>query len=339
MDFDLRLLRHARALAEEGSFGRAARALHLTQPALSRSIQELERRTGIQLFDRNKGGVEPTDLGRVFLVHARELLGRAEALDREVTTMRGSGTGSLVIGSGTFPTSMFMAGAVGEFLRKNPGVGIRLVNDNWVALVSALRRRELDFIVAAPPAANEATDLATRGLSARQGYFLVRPGHPLASKRELALADIVAWPIMCTGRLPPAITETLLEARRGHGAARPIPDVACESLEMMAGIARATDHVLLSTLAASAGAIAAGELVALPLVEPRIGVTFAILRVAARTLPPVAGAMMREVVAADRAALVAERALAARLFAAAPARPSAARPAGHPRRVTVAARL
>ncbi len=75
MDFDLRLLRHARALAEEGSFGRAARALHLTQPALSRSIQELERRTGIQLFDRNKGGVEPTDLGRVFLVHARELLG------------------------------------------------------------------------------------------------------------------------------------------------------------------------------------------------------------------------------------------------------------------------
>ncbi len=234
---------------------------------------------------------------------------------------------------------MFMAGAVGEFLRKNPGVGIRLVNDNWVALVSALRRRDLDFIVAAQPAANEATELATQVLSARQGYFLVRPGHPLASKRKLALADIAAWPIMCSGRLHPRDHRDAAQGAPRHGATRPIPDVACESLEMMAGIARATDHVLLSTLAASAGAIAAGELVALPLVEPRIGVTFAILRLAARTLPPIAGAMMREVVAADRAALVAERVLAARLFAAAPARPSAARPAGHPRRATVAARL
>ena len=84
MDFDLRLLRHARALGEERNFARAARTLRLTQPALSRSIQDLERRTGIKLFDRNKGRVEPTDLGRIFLAHARELMGRAEALDREV---------------------------------------------------------------------------------------------------------------------------------------------------------------------------------------------------------------------------------------------------------------
>ena len=338
MDFDLRLLRHARALAEEGSFARAARVLHLTQPALSRSIQELERRTGIKLFDRNKGRVEPTDLGRVFLAHARELLGRAEALDREVATMRGAGTGSLVIGSGTFPTSMFMAGAVSAFLRRNPGVGIRLVNDNWVALVAALRRRELDFIVAAPPAAGEATDLATRALSPRQGCFLVRPDHPLRSRRELALADIAAYPIVCTARLTPAITECLLEARQGRDAGRPLPDVACDSLEMMAQIAGATDHVLLSTLSASANAIAAGELAALPFVDPRIAVTFAILRLAARTLPPIADEFIRDVIAADRAALVAERELAARLRVASSARASAVRPARRRPTAVVAAR-
>jgi DNA-binding transcriptional LysR family regulator len=120
MDFDLRLLRHARALAEEGSFSRAARAQHLTQPALTRSIQELERRTGIKLFDRSKGRVVPTDLGSVFLAQARELLGHAEALDREVATLRGSGTGNLVLGSGTFPTAIFVADAVAAFLRENP---------------------------------------------------------------------------------------------------------------------------------------------------------------------------------------------------------------------------
>jgi DNA-binding transcriptional LysR family regulator len=313
MDFDLRLLRHARALAEEGSFARASRNLHLTQPALSRSIQDLERRTGIKLFDRNKGRVEPTDLGRVFLAHARELLGRAEALDREVATMRGSGTGSLVVGSGSFPTSMFMGGAVSAFLRRNPGVGVRLVNSNWVALVAALRRRELDFIVAAPPVADEATDLVVRPLSLRQGYFLVRPGHPLRMRRELCLEDIAACPIMCVGHLAPAITERLLEARPSRDAARPVPDVACDSLQLMAQIAGATDHVLLSTLSANENSISAGELVALPVIEPKLSVTFAVLRLAARTLPSIADDFIREVIAADRAGLVAERELAAQL--------------------------
>lgn len=313
MDFDLRLLRHARALAEEGSFARASRNLHLTQPALSRSIQDLERRTGIKLFDRNKGRVEPTDLGRVFLAHARELLGRAESLDREVATMRGSGTGSLVIGSGSFPTSMFMSAAVSAFLRKNPSVGIRLVNDNWVELVAALRRRELDFVVAAPPAPGDATDLVSRPLSLRQGYFLVRPDHPLRLRDDLKLEDIAAYPTMCTRHLSPAITERLLEARPSRDGGRPILDVACDSLEMLAQIAQATDHVLLSTLSASAGALTGGTLVALPVVEPTISATFAVLRLAARTLPPIADEFIREVVAADRAALVSERALATRL--------------------------
>jgi DNA-binding transcriptional LysR family regulator len=233
---------------------------------------------------------------------------------------------------------MFMAEAVSAFLRKNPGVGIRLVNDNWVALVAALRRRELDFIVAAPPVANEATDLATRPLSPRQGCFLVRPDHPLRSRRKHSLADVAAYPIICTSRLTPAIAECLLEARQGRDAGRPLPDVACDSLEMMAHIASATDHVLLSSLTASANAIAAGQLVALPFSEPRLAVTFAILRLVARTLPPIADEMIREVVAADRASLVAERELAARLRVASTARASAVRQATRRPAAVVAAR-
>jgi DNA-binding transcriptional LysR family regulator len=337
MTFDLRLLRHARALAEEGSFARASRNLHLTQPALSRSIQELERRTGIKLFDRNKGRVEPTDLGRVFLVHARELLGRAEALDREVAMLRGSGTGSLVVGSGTFPTAMFMAEAVSAFLGKNPNVGIRLVNDNWVALVTALRRRELDFIVAAPPPAEESTGLATRPLSFAQGYFLVRPGHPLLSKRELSLTDIAACPIICTGRFTAPLAAVLIAARRSTDAGRPVPDVACESHGMMRHIAAATDHVLLSSLAASAKAVACGDLVPLPVVDPRIGATFAIIRLEARTLPPVADELIREVIIADRAADDVARELATRLLESPSARSSAARPTKRRREAAVTA--
>ncbi len=325
MDFDLRLLRHARALAEEGSFARAARAQHLTQPALTRSIQELERRTGIKLFDRSKGRVVPTDLGSVFLAQARELLGHAEALDREVATLRGSGTGNLVLGSGTFPTAIFVADAVAAFLRENPDVAVRVVNDNWVTLVAALRRRELDLVVAAPPPPEEGTDLAVQTLSFRQGRFLVRPGHPLLDKPDLTLADVVGWPLICTGRLSASIADRLLKARSGARKRHSLPDVACESHEMMRHIARATDHVLLSTLSANAAAVARGEVIALPVVDPAIGATFAILRLESRTLPPIADALARAIDGADRAALGIERDLAANLPARAVKSPSGRR--------------
>jgi DNA-binding transcriptional LysR family regulator len=314
MDFDLRQLRHARALAEQGSFARAARTLHLTQPALSRSIQELERRTGIKLFDRAKGRIEPTDLGHVFLSQARQLLGHAEALDREVAGLRGTGTGSLVIGSGTFPTALYMADALGAFLRRNPRVGIRLLNDNWVALVSALRRREVDFIVAAQPAPDESADLSIQPLSTRQGYFLVRTGHALVGKRDLTLADIVAYPIVGTSRLAPAGTSLLLATRRDGAAQRRIPDVACESHEMMRHIASTTDHVLISALALNVAAIDGGELALLPVVDPRLQVTFAAIRLLGRTLPPIADELIADVVAADRAGAAVERGIADRLF-------------------------
>lgn len=307
MDFDLRQLRHARALAEQGSFARAARTLHLTQPALSRSIQELERRTGLKLFDRAQGRVEPTDLGRTFLAHARELLGRAEALERETATLRGTGTGALIVGSGTFPTAMFVAEGVSAFLRRNPGVGIRLVNDNVMALVTALRRRELDLVVAAQPAIEEAADLAVRPVARRQGMFLVRAGHPLLARPALALADLGRHPIICTGRLTPPVADVLLEVRGTPHPARPLPDVACESVEMMLRIARTTDHVLLSTLAANAEAIDAGMLVPLPLVEPRLEVGFAVIRLQGRTLPPIADDLVDDLIAADRVTAEVER--------------------------------
>jgi DNA-binding transcriptional LysR family regulator len=312
MDFDLRLLRHARALAEEGSFARAARTLHLTQPALSRSIQELERRTGIRLFDRNKGRVDLTALGEVFLAQARQLLGHAEALDRAVALMRGTGTGSLIVGSGTFPTVLFMADAVSAFLRRNPGVDIRLQNENWAGLVAKLRRREVDFIVAAQPAPDETADLASQPLSARQAYFFVRPGHPLLATRELSLADVVSYPLVGTARLSASLTAALLAARRDADAHRDLPDVGCESHEMMRRVASMTNHVLISALAVSARALDEAELVLLPVFDPRLEVAFAVTRLQGRTLTPIAEELIEDVVAADLASAATERALAAR---------------------------
>ena len=82
MALELQQLRQVIALAEHGSFVRAAAALHISQPALSRSIQNLEQRFGSELFLRSSGGVVPTDVGRLYLERARDLLRMADELDR-----------------------------------------------------------------------------------------------------------------------------------------------------------------------------------------------------------------------------------------------------------------
>lgn len=80
----LRQLQHLLAVAEHRNFGRAADALHITQPALSRSIQVIEAIVGASLFDRSRAGIEPTDIGRLLIRHADLLNASARDLDREI---------------------------------------------------------------------------------------------------------------------------------------------------------------------------------------------------------------------------------------------------------------
>ena len=89
MAIELRLLQCALVLAEHKNFARAAKAVNVSQPTLSRNIQEIERRIETQLFERGTGGVVPTDAGEIFLEHAREVVARAADLNREMELLRG----------------------------------------------------------------------------------------------------------------------------------------------------------------------------------------------------------------------------------------------------------
>ena len=103
MQIDFRLLRQAQALAEHGSFSRAAEALNIAQPSLSRGIKELEARVGMPLFERRRSGHQPTDFGRVFLDHAAQLLAGVGDLEQEVARAKGLVTGELAVGCSASP--------------------------------------------------------------------------------------------------------------------------------------------------------------------------------------------------------------------------------------------
>jgi DNA-binding transcriptional LysR family regulator len=141
---ELRLLRSFQALAEQGHFGRAARALHLSQPALTKRIRQLEGEVGAPLFDRGRQGAQLTRLGRLFADEVAPLLRHADGvLDRARRAARGE-LGELRLGFGVV-TWLLVPRLVSGFRRAHPEVHVSLRDMSTPAQLDALERGDLDI--------------------------------------------------------------------------------------------------------------------------------------------------------------------------------------------------
>ena len=108
---DLTPIQHALALAQTRNFARAAEVVHITQPALSRSIAALERELGVRLFDRLTTGVELTAFGKLLIERGTQLIGDVALIKREIDLLGGLRTGALAVGAGPY-TSESLVGRV-----------------------------------------------------------------------------------------------------------------------------------------------------------------------------------------------------------------------------------
>ncbi|HET9598743.1 MAG TPA: LysR substrate-binding domain-containing protein [Anaeromyxobacteraceae bacterium] len=140
---ELRLLRTFQAVAEHAHFGRAARALHLSQPALSKQIVQLEEEVGAPVFDRGRHGARLTPLGEALLADVVPLLRHADGvLDRARRAARGE-TGALRLGFGV-ATRVLVPRLVSRFRRAHPLVAVSLGDMSSHDQIEALERGELD---------------------------------------------------------------------------------------------------------------------------------------------------------------------------------------------------
>jgi len=131
-------MRYFVAVAEELSFRRAARGLHVSHPALSQQIQDLENELGLKLFERNSRRVELTEAGRAFLLGVRRVLAAAkEAIAQAQEAAKGE-RGRLVIGSLGPLTSSFLPAALARFREQRPLVGATALDMNNRAEVEAV---------------------------------------------------------------------------------------------------------------------------------------------------------------------------------------------------------
>ena len=259
----LRALQHAIALAEHGSFVAAARAVHLSQPALSRSIQALERGIGTKLFDRAAGAVRPTDAGTIFLDRARPLVAQAESLELDARKLRRVGEMDLIVGAATYCADGLADVALARLLRERGQLRIGAVTDHWANLHQALRRHEVHLVVSDTTMAEDDPMLQVEPLAHSQGFFAVRAGHPLAGRPRVAVADVMRYPVATTSRMTARVIEPLMDATP-QGRRAGFHWIACESLAMMKGIARGCDAVAILPMRAMFAEVESGELVPLP---------------------------------------------------------------------------
>ncbi|MEW2549785.1 LysR family transcriptional regulator [Streptomyces sp. NPDC047002] len=188
VDLDLRLVHCFTVVAEHRHFGRAADALHLTQPALSRQIRRLERQLACRLFDRSPRGTTLTAAGDAFLPLARELLRHgATAVARTRAAALPTG---ITIG---YTTNLVVTDAVGELRRRRPDACVHTLHLRWDATRDALLGHRVDAAVARLPLRPEGLSLTVLREEAR--VLVVASGHRLAGRASVTLDDIADEPL------------------------------------------------------------------------------------------------------------------------------------------------
>jgi DNA-binding transcriptional LysR family regulator len=304
----LRQMRHALMLAEHGSFARAAVALRLSQPALTRSIQALERQVGGELFLRSAAGVVPTDVGRLFIQRARQVVQLAEELDQEVAGNRALQSGLVTVGGGPYPAESTLSAALTRFISAYPQVNVRLQVRDWDELLRRLRTRELDFFVAEISTMQSEPDLGIEPMAEHPLYFVARKAHPLASRARVTPAETFSFPFISPARIPPRILEPMLAAQRKAdptALARAFPSVECNSLTAVKRIVAGSNAITASTLQGVSSELERGTFALLGR-EPWLTVRYGVVVLKGHPLSSAAMRLREFVIEAEHAVSVEE---------------------------------
>lgn len=284
---DIKKLRHAVTLSEEGNFARSAEKLHITQSALSRSIQALEGDLNLQLFERHSNGVRPTLAGQRILAGARDLLRRANGLLHEAELLREAHIGDLAFGAGPVPAHLLLPYVMSKISRDHPRLNITAEVQSAVRLMDWLLEERIEFFVADTTQFEDSSDLHYEPLLFMPAGLFVRRGHPLADK-PINPKELLEFPLASPGfndarkNEPTHELQQMLASRRGH--------IVCENVQALETVALSSDAVLLMSSLAIQNSLDQGDLVPLHTHEKLMQwpSTQSVVRLSGRPLSPAA---------------------------------------------------
>jgi DNA-binding transcriptional LysR family regulator len=285
---DTRQLQHFVALMEHGNFARAAEQVHLSQPAFSRSIQQLEQQLGVTLFDRGRHGASATAYAHAALPHVRALFAAEEGLRQAMQLLQGLETGDLAIGTGPYPAIGLMDQVAARFVDRYPGIRLRLQTANWEVLRQALLANEIELFVADTRELQNDPALAVTPLPQPAGGVFCRADHPLTGMDAVSWSQLLDYPFAMT-RLPTDIELRLQQLSAPFGGLR--RRIECDNVAMLVAMVVGSDAISMAPASVISSQVAAGTLVMLPVADIQgIETRYGLVQRLGRQLSPAAQA-------------------------------------------------
>jgi LysR family pca operon transcriptional activator len=184
------------AIMTHRSLQKAAAALGLSQPALTKTLQELEDMLGARIFERHTRGVEPNRRGEAVVAAARRMLAEARRLEDELDAIGAASAGTIAIGALPVAAAGILPGALAALKERHPAIVVRLVQGTTEQLLPALAAGDIDLVIGRlyEPAAPDA--FLREAIYDEPISVLARAGHPLLARAKVAAADLAAYPLV-----------------------------------------------------------------------------------------------------------------------------------------------
>jgi DNA-binding transcriptional LysR family regulator len=235
---DLRKLRHFLTVLETGSLGEAARHLSISQPALSKSIQSLEKIIGSPLFVRSARGVTPTTTARAIEVRARIISAEVDRAEGEIREIQEGRRGRIIVGTGPSFAQSILPRAIGRLLHTSPNVDVVVVDGFIDKLLPAVKAGEVEYALLTLSPQVQDANVDTEILMPRDRVVVVAgSGNPLLSRRNVSLKEIWSGPWVLA-KEPDQLRSKLAELFSNVGLPPPHAAVEFSSILLALGALR-----------------------------------------------------------------------------------------------------
>ncbi|ENJ6690113.1 LysR substrate-binding domain-containing protein [Salmonella enterica subsp. enterica serovar Infantis] len=202
------------AVAQQGTLGRAAETLNLSQPALSKTLNELEQLTGTRLFERGRLGAQLTVPGEQFLTHAVKVLDALNTAGQALNRKEDASADMVRVGA--LPTAALgiLPAAIGRFHQQQKSTSLQVATMNNTMLLAGLKSGEIDLGIGRMSDPELMGGLNYELLFLESLKLVVRPGHPLLQE-TITLSRVMEWPVVVSpkGTVPRQNAEALLQSQ------------------------------------------------------------------------------------------------------------------------------
>lgn len=273
------------ALDNIRNLGRVAEYMHVTQPAVSKSLAELERGVGLRLFERTSRGVHPTIYGECLIRHARSMISDLAQARDELRGLASGSSGNIRVGVLATAALALLPRALAMLKSHHPGMTVLVREGLMENLLPELLLGNLDLVVGRLPEDRIAQGLSEKILMEEGVSLVAGRHHPLAGRKRVNWSDLLAFPWV----FPPINTllrEPLERAFERHGVPMPSNRVETLSVHVMRGYLHYTDAIAALATDVSRYYESLGLLAILPLELPRLARPVGVIWSRQRPLAP-----------------------------------------------------